>query len=209
MHSRSLEKQRIELLYKQTLNSQKHCEKSRINGEDYYHWSIQYRTLSILIWRSLDENKRKREYLDEYNQLLLNDKDTRRYNLSFHLYYYSQREFTFDQVNTFETKTVTDEMAFNTYYNLIHYLSSKNIEDGKNNWDPFVCMNIITFAHLIQDVLIRFERFSYLMPSICQKLETLIPSLQHWTQLTISTSVTPNQLMKLLKDILKELKGKG
>ncbi len=209
LHSHKLENRRIELLYKQTLSSKKHCEQSRINGEDYYHWSLQYRTLSILIWRSLDASKRKREYLDEYNQLLLSDRDTRHYNLSFHLYYYSQREFTFEQVNTFETKTVTDEMAFNTYYNLIHYLSPKKLEEGKINQDPFVCMNIITFAHLIQDVLMCFERFSYLTPLICQRLETLISSLQHWTQLSTATAVTPNQLMNLLKDILKELNDRG
>ena len=206
LRSYKLKKQRRELLCNQILKAKKHCEESRINGEDYYDWSIQYRTLSILIWRSLDKNERKREFLDEYNQLLLTDRDTRQYNLAFHLYYYSQREFTFEQVNMFETQIVTDEMVFNTYYTLIHYLCPENLKAWKDNQDPFVCMNIITFAHLIQDVLIGFERFSYLASSVCQALEDRISSLQCWKLSQISI-VTHGQLIELLEDTLKELKA--
>ena len=93
-----------------------------------------------------------------------------------------------------------------TYYTLIHYLCPENLEEGKDDQDPFVCMNIITFAHLIQDVLIRFERFSYLMPSVCLTLEDLISSLQCWKLSQISI-VTHSQLIELLVDTLKELKA--
>ena len=205
LHRRSLKRQRRELLSNQIVRAKKHCEESRINGEDYYDWSLQYRTLSILIWRSLGKDERKREFLDEYNQLLLTDGDTHQYNLAFHLYYYSQREFTFEQVNMFETQTVTDEMVFNTYYTLKYYLRSENLKEGKDDQDPFVCMNIITFAHLIQDVLVRFERFSYLAPSACQTLKDLVSSLQCWKPSLISTSVTPGQLIELLEGVLKKL----
>lgn len=207
LYSRELEEQRKNLLQEQAQKAERNCVELWSAKKDYYDWSIQYRTLSILMWRGLGENERKRDFLDKYNQLLLEDKDTRRYNLSFHLYYYSQREFTFDQVNMFDTKTVTDEMAFNTYYNLLHFLRPENFEEGKNVQDPFAYMNIITLAHLIEDVLKHSrERFSSLMPLFRETLDRLISMLEEWAQTPAPTPVKPKQLIDLLKDMLQELK---
>lgn len=205
---RNLKRQRRELLQKQTQIAEEKCKKLQSTEDDYYDWSIQYRTLAILMWCKLDENERKREFLDRYNLLLFEDKDTRRYNLSFHLYYYSQREFTFEQVNTFENKTATDEMVFNTYYNLLHYLHSDILKDEKMRYDPFASHNIITFAHLIQDILMCFNRFSHLTQQICDTLEGLIVSLQGWSNLSMHTPITSNQLIELLEGILTKLKEK-
>lgn len=204
-YSRNLEKKRKELLVHQVRYAKEQCTLCRANGEDYYHWSIQYRTLSILMWHSLEPGDRRREHLDEYNHLLLTDSDTRHYNLSFHLYYYSQREFTFSQVNTFENDSVTDEMFFNTYFTLTHALRKENFGDREYYYNPFVCMNIITFAHLIQDLLIGLERFTYLKKPVFRTFQRLIDSVGLWNEVPSKGSVSPRQLVELLNATAKNL----
>lgn len=209
LNSRSLEKARKEMLLHQAKYAKEQCEQCRTNGEDYYHWLIQYRTLSILMWHSLGDKDRKREFLDEYNQLLLTDSDTHHCNLSFHLYYYSYREFTFDQVNTFKIDSVTDEMFFNTYYTLAHALREDNFSDKQYYQNPFVCMNIITFVHLTQDILIDLGRFTYLKTEVFETTQRLIASVQRWDEVPLIGRVSPQQLVELLGATAEKLNPSG
>ncbi len=203
--SHNLEKMRKALLFHQAEYAKEQCNLCQSKGEDYYHWSLQYRTLSILMWCNLGESDRKRDFLDEYNQSLLTDADVHRYNLSFHLYHYSQKEFTFSRINTFDISSVTDEMFFNTYYTLIYSIREENINDKRNYQDPFLCMNIITFGHLIQDILIGLRRFLYLKKQALWIIQRLISSLHNWDELPQIGIVSPRQLVQLLSDTAEKL----
>ena len=204
-HSLDIKTRRKKLLLAQVKYAKEQWNRCESSGKDYYHWSLQYRTLSILMWYNLDEHNRKRDFLDEYNQLLLTNSEVHRHNLFFHFYHYSYKEFTFKQVNSFELSAMTDEMFFNTYYTLIYALRDENIDDVENCFDPFVCMNIITFAHLIQDVLINLELFTYLKVSTHEIIQRLIMSVSRWNGVPQKGFVSSQQLIQLLNTTMNEL----
>ena len=81
---------------------------------------LKRRTLSIILGRYYNKN----DYLDAFLEDMLANNRIMRININFHLYYYSQFEFNYDEVESF--KYVDSEIVYNTYNRLLNFvLSSK------------------------------------------------------------------------------------
>lgn len=149
----------------------------KIAGQDYYERSLQYRTLAILLWRNRSGQQHDRSYLDSYNQSLLNDQNIKNCNLYFHLYYYSRREFTLDEINLFDKKSISEEMFLNTYYTLLHALNidgyTDTFEREITRRNPFYHMNLITFACLIEAFMVHEKKYRPFFDQTVKYLKTM------------------------------------
>lgn len=128
------------------------------NSLEYCNWVIMYRTMSIIKYNM----SKKKDSLTEFNRMMLEHDCISRYNLVFHLFYYSKRAFVFNQIHTFDIDWIDYEMFYSTYYVLRKTIA----KDGNGDWtgllsaEPFISMNLITFLKLVESVVVERRRFT-------------------------------------------------
>jgi len=105
---------------------------------------LQYRSLCIILSRffGTDDN------LARFNSMLLKCDRLKTVNIAFHFYFYSGKLFSFQDVISFNSSNVYDEMFYNTYYVL------KNYMDQPNFTNQFFMYNLITFMHLYSEAIV-------------------------------------------------------
>ena len=122
--------------------------KNETSNKDYYPYLIQYRTICIALNFCFNDNK----YLCDFNSELLVNEKYKRYNLLFHFFYYSKREFEFYDLVNYNINNSTYEMYYNTFYKLKNSIVKPNeriyIDIISNNQQTI--MNIITLLQLIE-----------------------------------------------------------
>ncbi len=100
---------------------------------------LMYRTLSIILAIVFGENN----YLIKFNEALRKNKYVKAINLNFHLLYYSQSEFTYNNVE--DAERIDEEVIYNTYQILANV-----IKDNKKD-SAFLEMCIITLVDLVKN----------------------------------------------------------
>lgn len=128
------------------------------DSEEYTNWIIKYRTLCVILYLNFKNDS----YLKTFTDMLLEEKNVSQYNLLFHLFYYSRREFFFEDLYNYDFDDVDYEMFSNTYYTLIHSLNPNNESIFTTNIiqkNPFTIMNLITI-HLIKYIILDNMKFS-------------------------------------------------
>lgn len=116
-------------------------------------YMIQYRTLCIILNRTFGN----KSFLHEYNSNMIHDERYMDINLSFHLFYYSKREFSFRELHQFDPEKADYEMWNSTFYTLAWHLGMRANDEEKKllikkvtNKDPQIVMNIITFMCVVE-----------------------------------------------------------
>lgn len=167
---------RLKLLLKNKVDNAK--TNSRDNeGSTNNFWAIQYRTLCIVLNRYFGVT----ENLHEYNSKLIKNSIDSRINLYFHFLYYSKAPFTFDHVSKFDIEFLNNELFFNTYYILKRFFEDSSLSNMIICNDPFAYMNIITYLHLIDEIVIKRNKFLNLKREIkdsIERMKTILDGIQ-------------------------------
>ncbi len=205
--NRVQEAKRKEMLYQKIEYALEQIRRYETRDEVYLDWLLQDRTFSIVLAQYCAESK----YLMQYNSLLLSDSDAERNNLAFHLYYYSRQEFTFKQVHTLVLENISSEMFYNTYYTLFHSL---NLDDPEQDvagklvvQDPFIYMNLITFAHLAKKYIIELSQFPNLSSSTCAILKKVYQAMGSLERTPANASFPLTVIQNLVQSVYQQLES--
>lgn len=141
------------------------------NEVENFYWLIEYRTLCIILSQCYNIS----DGLKKYNKKILEKSDISRCNLIFHLFYYSKRNFSFIKVYEFSLEETDYEMFCNTYYKLKSSLSLT--PDELISYllieEPFMIMNVITFLHLIKEIIVNDGKFNKFVCEVKEFLNEL------------------------------------
>lgn len=169
------------------------------NDEQNSNLLIQYRTLCIILDKIYNEDS----YLKEFNNLLLQENKFKRFNLLFHLFYYSKRFFSFNALYNFDFKNTDYEMFCNTYYTLKRTIESKDLCNDLIKQDAFIIMNIITFLHLIDTIIKGEKLFEEFIPEINQMLDNLLSKIEKILERFKNNTIVKNLFTQITEIVEK------
>jgi nucleoside phosphorylase len=170
---------------------------NNLSNQNYYHYLIQYRTTCIALNFCFDEKK----YLSVFNNELLNNDKYIRCNLLFHFFYYSKREFDFNDLVNYNIENSNYEMYYNTFYKLkdsvMKYGDDLNKYIISNNQQ--IIMNIITLLQLIEHMQKYDKTFLDSDDEITDILNYLDKKFEKLIDITCNTKLTDDIYNKILK----------